>query len=294
MGHVGTLDPGADGVLPVLLGKATSLQDYLLEAPKAYSFTVIFGYETDSLDADGLVVRHAPFAQITREHLLQAVAACGGEQLQVPPAYSAVKFRGQPLYKLARQGKASAALCRDLSRTVQIYSLELEEFTLGRARFSLRCSKGTYVRVIARELAAYVGSCATVVELRRTCSSGISLSQCFALSCIEAALQSGSFDAERFIHPIEKLSLGLITLQAADHRASQRLLGGQELSYCHENFVGIDGKNSDNNCQALPAANETILLLRESGTALGLGVVLRRHADGCTVRMKRSLGYEQQ
>ena len=106
LGHVGTLDPAASGVLPVLLGRATRLQDYLLDMPKTYEFDIRFGSETDTLDLDGQVIRETAWEHITEAQLRTAIGAFIGDIVQTPPIYSAIKYKGKPLYAFAKDAKA--------------------------------------------------------------------------------------------------------------------------------------------------------------------------------------------
>jgi tRNA pseudouridine55 synthase len=293
MGHVGTLDPGAEGVLPLLLGKATILQDLLVNAPKAYTFSVLIGYETDTLDADGLVQSHQPFAHVTREALLASIPAFIGEQEQIPPAYSAVKFQGQPLYKSARNGNKGQIDRQALRRKITIYSLSLDSFSHNLATFTVHCSKGTYVRVLAQDLMAKVGTCGTVVHLKRIMSAGITLADCIELSTLESALAAGESIQNTYVQAIHTLALGLPVLQLAHPHDEARILAGQELPYSRQNFVGISGESWDNSNLGSTAgasvAHREVLLLKSSGSALGLARFIFHTADRITVRMKRSL-----
>lgn len=162
-GHAGTLDPLATGVLPIALGEATKTVPFIMDAAKSYEFTVLWGENTDSWDGEGEVTAASdvrPEAKAIRAILPEFT----GEIDQIPPKYSAIKVGGQRAYALARSGERV-----ELSpRKVQVDRLELTQSTPDYARFSLDCGKGTYVRSLARDIAARLGACGHVSLLRRT------------------------------------------------------------------------------------------------------------------------------
>jgi tRNA pseudouridine55 synthase len=207
----------------------------------------------------------------------------------VPPAYSAVKFQGQALYKSARKGREQEIDREALRRPIEVYSLTLDDFSRGLAAFTVHCSKGTYVRVLAQTLMEKVGTCGTVVKLTRTACAGLTLAECVSLAQIEAALANGSLSEQQFIIPIPKLALGLAQLQAANSSSETRLLAGQELIYSQQNFIGNKFESWDNSKLSAGGMSNDVLLLDCAGTALGLGKITYLAADRITVRMKRSL-----
>ena len=148
-GHCGTLDPLASGLLPICLGEATKFSADLLNAPKKYCATIQFGSATDSGDAEGAVILKKP-ARFSREAVESVLPRFTGEIAQIPPMFSALKFQGQPLYKLARQG---LEIARE-ARHVTIFSLKLINFDEAQqsAIVDVFCSKGTYIRALARDL----------------------------------------------------------------------------------------------------------------------------------------------
>jgi len=164
-GHAGTLDPLATGMLPVLLGEATKLAGYLIDADKAYETTLKLGVETDSLDADGEVTRRRAVPQGLDVARVDAIAeAFRGAQRQVPPMVSAIKVDGQRLYQAARQGLEIERRARDIT----IHELRVLEVSGDTLRLAVRCSKGTYIRVLGAELGERLGCGAHVQALRRT------------------------------------------------------------------------------------------------------------------------------
>jgi tRNA pseudouridine55 synthase len=163
VGHAGTLDPPATGLLLVGVGKATRLLRFLGELPKLYEGTGILGVETDTLDATGNVVREAP-VKATEAELRAAMAALTGQIEQVPPAYSAVKVEGRPLYRAARKGQQVHAP----PRRVHVYAFNLRRFQSPRFEFRVRCSGGTYVRTLVADVGGSLGCGAHLSALRRT------------------------------------------------------------------------------------------------------------------------------
>jgi tRNA pseudouridine55 synthase len=178
VGHTGTLDPLATGVLPLVLGDATKLATMLLADEKSYDAELELGVETDTLDADGAVTARAPeaAARVTEEALRAALAAMTGEIDQVPPMYSAVKHQGRALHQLAREG---AEIDR-APRRVTIHRLELLRFA-SRATIAIDCTKGTYVRVLVAELGRALGCGAHLTALRRTRSGQFTIAEAVSL-----------------------------------------------------------------------------------------------------------------
>lgn len=179
-GHGGTLDPLATGVLPVCLGQATKLAQYMLADDKEYEAEALLGVETDTLDRTGRVVNERPVA-VTREAMLAACLARMGEQAQVPPMYSAIKKDGVENYKRARRGEEVELV----PRAVRIDRLDLVEFEPPRFKLSIACSKGTYVRSLVADLGTDVGCGAHLTELRRTRSGRFAIADAVSLDDIE-------------------------------------------------------------------------------------------------------------
>jgi len=164
-GHAGTLDPLATGMLPVLLGEATKLAGYLLAADKAYETTLTLGVETDSLDADGEVTRRRDVPSgLDTDTVEAAAAALRGVQQQVPPMVSAIKVDGRRLYQAAREGLEIERAAREIT----VHELRVMAVQGDTVRLSVRCSKGTYIRVLAADLGEALGCGAHVKTLRRT------------------------------------------------------------------------------------------------------------------------------
>ncbi len=178
IGHAGTLDPMASGVLLLLLGQATKLSGWLMAAgEKVYAASLRLGVETDTWDAEGRVVAERPWEQVTPEEIREAVASWRGELTQTVPPYSAAKSQGRPLYELAREGLTVPVK----TKTVHIFQTEILSLDLPELRFRVRCSSGTYVRSLAHSLGKRLSCGAVLTALTREYSHPFSLSQAVSL-----------------------------------------------------------------------------------------------------------------
>ena len=164
VGHAGTLDPLATGVLVVLLGRSTKLFDKFQKFEKAYKATLILGKKTTTADIQGDVVKEMPYENFTKEHCEGVFKGFLGDTEQVPPMYSAIKFNGKKLYELARKG---IEVKRD-PRKIRISELKIIDFQIPRISFSLLCSKGTYVRQLAEDIAEKLNTVAFIERIQRT------------------------------------------------------------------------------------------------------------------------------
>jgi tRNA pseudouridine55 synthase len=188
VGHAGTLDPSASGVLPILLGQATRVAEYLSEAGKAYRARVHFGIVTDSYDAEGQIVRES-VVSLTRGDIAAALPDFLGDQLQRPPLYSALKRDGRRLYALARAGEAAEVA----PRPVRIDSLELVDWTLPTLVLDVECGKGTYIRSLAFDLGERLGPGAYLSALIRTRSGPFTLAASITLDALAEAFRNNSW-----------------------------------------------------------------------------------------------------
>jgi tRNA pseudouridine55 synthase len=182
IGHAGTLDPMATGLLVILLGKATRLSQYLMSVDKEYEGTVEFGKVTDTQDADGQVMETRPVPPLTEAELAAGLKGFLGDQYQTPPMYSAIKIDGVPLYKHARKGDE----VEREPRFIRVMSWDLLKFELPRFDFRLRCTKGTYVRTLANDLGQKLGCGAHLATLRRAASGTLRVESALTLDAIEA------------------------------------------------------------------------------------------------------------
>ncbi len=177
VGHAGTLDPLATGILIVCIGRATKMADQLQAEEKEYVTDVMLGATTPSFDLEHPVDQTYPYEHITREAVEEALQALTGERLQTPPLFSAKKVEGVRAYELARAGE-EVELRQAL---INIYEMELLEYDLPRIKIRVRCSKGTYIRSLAREIGEQLHSGAHLTSLRRTRSGGFTTSQAWNL-----------------------------------------------------------------------------------------------------------------
>ena len=188
-GHTGSLDPSATGMLPVCFGEATKLCGYMLDAEKTYRVAALFGITTDTEDADGKVLQRRDIPQITEQQMLDAVASFEGQQLQTPPAYSAIKKAGVRAYKLAREGKE----VKLEPRQINVLEASLEAFDGSTFTLRLRVSKGTYIRSIVRDIGEHFGCGAHVTDLRRLAVSPFDGKPMLSLEDIQAAENADDF-----------------------------------------------------------------------------------------------------
>jgi tRNA pseudouridine55 synthase len=276
VGHGGTLDPLASGVLPLCFGEATKLAQFLLDADKEYEATIRFGVETDTYDAGGAITAIRSAAHLDADALRAALAKFRGEQFQVPPMYSALKRNGRPLYAYAREGET---IDRE-PRMIRIHALELRELTKapagiastpGRegasdadggpnadgpsARIFIRCSKGTYVRSLAQDLGRAVGTAAHLSALRRT--------------------RSGPFGLDRAVHPEALGSTPLPVVSPADalvHLTTLVVAEDVARAIVHGQIVtwGNAGAPSHNGSPAGTGGPELVRILTPAGHLLAV------------------------
>lgn len=244
VGHTGTLDPMATGVLPVLIGRATRLCSYILEADKKYTATVQLGVTTDSLDITGKVLSRCEVS-VTDEQLKDALEHFTCTYGQIPPMFSAIKKDGVRLYDLARNGQETE---RE-PRTVTIHSIKLIERKNNEFIADVHCSKGTYIRSLADDIGKFLGCGAVLTALRRTDTAGFSIDRCFTLEQIKA-------DPAGCILPAEKAVPNLRNVYISPEQA-KRFMNGAALSvdrirsvespkdkeifkvFCEDSFLGL-------------------------------------------------------
>jgi tRNA pseudouridine55 synthase len=199
VGHCGTLDPGATGLLIIVLGRGTKLSERLMSDDKVYEGTMKFGEATDSYDADGELVSSLPVLPMTLDELNEATEEFIGDQMQTPPMVSAVKKDGVPLYRLARKG---VEVQRE-PRLIHIYTFRFSRYEEPLGWFRLACTKGTYVRTIAHELGQKIGCGAHLSTLRRVTSGKFDVSQAVPF---EDLLRFSTDELEPLVIPFLKLA----------------------------------------------------------------------------------------
>lgn len=251
VGHTGTLDLEASGVLPIVIGKATRVSDYMMTKDKVYETELILGAKTDTLDAAGEIIEKSD-KEVTREEFLQVMKTFKGEIEQIPPMYSALKVNGKKLYDLAREGIE----IERKKRKVNIYDIELLDFAFPKATIRVTCSKGTYIRTLVDDIGEKLGSLAYVNELARVRVGELD---------IKDAIKSGDLleipkeDLINKLYPIDTAlkDFDKITL---DRKYLDNLVNGQIVEvdknygkiirvYAEDDFIGLgnnfsqDGKN---------------------------------------------------
>jgi tRNA pseudouridine55 synthase len=199
VGHCGTLDPNATGLLVIVLGRGTKLSEKLMGGDKVYEGEIKFGETTNSYDADGEILETKAVPPLTLEQLNEAAAAFIGDQMQTPPMVSAVKIKGVPLYKLARKG---IEVERE-PRLVHIYNFRFTRYESLTGEFRIACTKGTYVRSIAHELGQKIGCGAHLATLRRIMSGKFDVADAISLADV---LRLTMVELEKKVIPFLKLA----------------------------------------------------------------------------------------
>jgi tRNA pseudouridine55 synthase len=190
-GHTGSLDPLATGMLPLCFGEATKISQYLLESDKYYRVQATLGVRTATGDAEGDIIRECSLEGVTRDKLEAVLPAFRGLIEQVPPMFSAIKFQGQPLYKLARQGIEIERNARE----VTIHELTLESFTESTFQLFVHCTKGTYIRTLIDDIGEILGCGAHVSELRRTAVAPFQDAKMYSMEELNGILADGGLPA---------------------------------------------------------------------------------------------------
>ena len=193
VGHLGTLDPNATGVLPLVINRATKSARFLEGGTKSYLSTMKLGEETDTYDIEGKVTRSAGVGDVTEADVREALSAFVGHIEQVPPMFSAVKRKGVPLYKLARKG----VVVEREAKEVEIESIEVVSIDLPSVVFSVNCSRGTYVRTLCHDVGARLGCGALLSELRRTSSGAFTLDDAVTMEAGPEELKAAVIPLER-------------------------------------------------------------------------------------------------
>ncbi len=199
-GHTGALDPLATGVLPICLGEATKVSAYLLESDKRYEVTCQLGIETDTGDSEGQIISQSSVPELDTATLTTTLDRFTGPQRQVPPMYSALKFQGQPLYKLARQGIDVDRKARNIT----IYDIQLLDLNKETFRLSVSCSKGTYIRTLIEDIGRALGCGGHVTALRRTQAAMYKIEQAHTLEVLQHAATTGQARLDACLISVEE------------------------------------------------------------------------------------------
>lgn len=254
-GHTGSLDPLATGVLPLCLGEATKVSQFLLNSDKRYRARIKLGIRTDSADSEGQVIAQCDEVNVSREQVEQALQSFKGETQQIPPMHSALKVDGVPLYKLAREGKT---ISRE-ARNICVYELELTDFQGDEIELEITCSKGTYIRTIADDLGQDLGCGAHIIALRRLQAGAFTEADCVSTDALREVKEKHGMDRlDQNLIPMDRAiedlpEVNLPSIAASQFKNGQSVLvrhlpeEGLVRLYEEEQFIGIgciddDGK----------------------------------------------------
>lgn len=218
VGHAGTLDPAACGVLPICVGQGTRVAEYLSESGKAYQAEIIFGIVTDTYDREGVILRTADTSNLTLAQVEEACLHFLGPQMQFPPRYSAIKLQGQPAYKRVRAGEEITLE----PRSVAFYQLQVLAWKPPQLTLAIDCSKGTYIRSLAYDLGEYLGCGAYLAALMRTRSGPFSLADSITLEQLSDVLARGTpkdvlFPPDSVLQQYPELQLDATTVEHVLH-----------------------------------------------------------------------------
>ena len=239
VGHTGTLDPNATGVLPILVGKATKISKYLIEHDKTYIATIKLGEKTDTGDNEGQVIEEKLVPpDLKKEDINNVLQSFLGKQKQVPPMYSAIKINGKKLYEYAREGKEVKLEARE----IEIYKIQLLEYKNSKIKFEVECSKGTYIRTLCEDIAKKLGTVGYMEELQRTKVNNFRIEDSILLDDITLE------NAEKNMIKIEEVFKEKETIEL-DNKKLELFLNGVKLTYSlsediyriynNEHFIGI-------------------------------------------------------
>lgn len=244
IGHTGTLDPNATGVLPILIGKATKASQYLIEHDKRYIATLKLGERTNTLDGEGEIVEKQTIEEslLDKNKIDAVLQTFLGKQEQIPPMYSAIKIKGKKLYEYAKQGKE----IKREPRSIEIYEIKLKKVNKEKKEmiFEVHCSKGTYIRVLCEDIAQKIGTIGYMKELERTEVTPFTIKQALTLQQIEQQKEN----IKKYLISIEEIFKQKRKIQL-DEKKQILFLNGTQLTfpldndiyriYFKEKFIGI-------------------------------------------------------
>ena len=240
VGHGGTLDPLATGVLPVCIGRATRVTEYLMEHPKTYRAEVEFGLTSDSGDADGAITGGGDISSLTEDGVRSALAGFRGQTQQVPPMFSALKHNGKPLYELARAG----ITVERAARTIEIYALDLVSWTTPVASIEVTCSRGTYIRSLASDLGQALGCGAYLKGLCRLKYGPFDLDGSVSVGQLKETVRDGDWSG--VLHPVDSVLSHLpflsLPTEVSEFVRHGRSFTSNALGAATEGLAGIQGQ----------------------------------------------------
>ena len=264
VGHAGTLDPAATGVLPVCFGQGTRVIEFLVDATKAYRAEIEFGVATDTYDASGVIIQREDPSEVNQNQLKSALTSFSGLIWQTPPMYSAVKHQGKPLYKLARAG----ITVERRSRLAKIHHLELVDWQPPIATIEVVCGKGTYIRSLAHDLGQALGCGAYLKSLIRLRCGPFDIRDAVSIPQLEDAFHHGYW--RHFVYPIDSVLLHWAAMVVSDD-AGQGIRNGRPLVLGNddggERSIYLEqhtpvGSSSQNRCRVYALDGRFLAVLR--------------------------------
>lgn len=253
IGHAGTLDPDATGVLVVCVGKATKIVEYLVGLDKEYEAVMRLGETTDTQDASGVVLEKAAWEHVTDKDLLNCFSRFTGEITQIPSAYSAIKVRGVPSYKLARKGE-EVEIPR---RKVKIYKIEFLKREGADIFFKVHCSKGTYIRTLCHDIGRDIGVGAHLRALRRTRSGSFLIGDALSLEYLSGLMETGRLDKK--FYGMDEVMAGFPSIILDEEREKKTV---------HGNPVFLNAEQG-----ATLLSGSLVRLKNQNGSLIALGVL---------------------
>ena len=258
IGHTGTLDPDAEGVLPVCLGKATKVCDMLTDSDKVYRAVMQLGIETDTQDLTGTVLSACEVPVLTETEIRDVIRTFQGEIMQVPPMYSALKVNGKKLYELAREGIE----IERKARTVHFYEISILEVKLPLVRMEVTCSKGTYIRTLCHDIGEKLGCHGCMEQLIRTRVGQFDRNGAHTLDEIAAIVGEGRLS--EILVPVDEMFAALRSFATADDHAKKLAENGNPLKPAQIREIGETASGGDF------AEDEEFRLYLDDGTFVGI------------------------
>lgn len=260
IGHTGTLDPDAEGVLPVCLGRATKLCDLLTDKDKTYETVLLLGKETDTQDVSGQILKEYDTSLLTEIDTKNCIKSFEGEYDQIPPMYSALKINGKKLCDLAREGK----IVERKSRRVRIYKIRIIDIRLPRVKMEVECSKGTYIRTLCNDIGEKLGIGGCMESLVRTRSGVFGIGESISLTDVEKHMQENRL--EEILLPLDQIF--------SEYRKIVLSGQNQQLAYNGNPFAWKpavkDGTENRSNLSFSPIKGEKCRVYDENGNFIGI------------------------
>lgn len=239
VGHTGTLDPNATGVLPLLVGKGTQISKYLINHDKTYEAVLKLGEKTDTADIEGRIIekKEVQPSSLEKENVERVLKSLIGKQEQIPPIYSAIKVNGKKLYEYARQGE----IVEIEPRTIEIYDLQLVHIQNQEITYKVHCSKGTYIRTLCEKIAEKLDTVGYMKELKRTQVGEFLIENSITIEELEKDIEKNFIIVEKYFEKYPKINLNSKKLQLFLNgvQLTHELQDGIYTIYSEEKFIGI-------------------------------------------------------